>query len=437
LLGAKRAAELLRQLAGGTVANGIIDNYPNPRETVTVQLDLNYARRLSGLDLSPEEIAGLLRRLEFIVEPLSGEQLPVKVPDHRMDVEGGHDLVEEICRMYGYDRIPVTTLSDELPPQRGNPMLEMEESVKDILVQAGMQEIITLRLTSAAREAKLIPRSSGLGPDVRPYVTVTNPISPDRALMRHSVLASVLDVAAGNSRYQDRIALFEIGPVFMVDEEEILPHELTRLVAVMTGYRGRYSWQDGAPPLMDFFDMKGLLERLFYDLRLPVEYEAATHPTFRQGRTARILLDEIQIGIMGELHPLVVAAYEIRAERRQPVLAADLNFDAIFAHAPARSTYDSISSYPAVREDLALVVGADVTSASVERAIRQAGGFLLKRAELFDVYVGDQIPAGQKSLAYHLTFQSPDKTLNDKEVRRQRERILKQLGRQLGARLRE
>ena len=433
ILGARRAAELLRRLAGGTVAKGIIDTYPNPPGEVRVRLDPGYVRRLSGLDLSAAEIAELLQRLEFDVEQ-HDDYLLVTTPDHRLDIEGPHDLVEEVCRMYGYDRIPATILSDALPPQRGNYALEQEERIKDILVELGLQEVISYRLTSAAREAQLLPGSL---PDDRPYVTLSNPNSPGRAMMRHSLLASVLEVTAANSRYQDRIAIFEIGPVYLVDEDETLPDEPNRLAVVMTGTRGVLHWRNGDVALMDFFDLKGVLEALFGDLHLDVRYEAATHPTYRPGRTARILLGETQIGLVGELHPLVVEAFEIRTAPDQPVLAAELDLEAIISRIPQAYPFEPLSPYPAVCEDLAIVVEKAITAAAVRDVIERAGGFLLQDVELFDVYEGKPIPAGRKSLAYHLTFQSPNKTLTDREVRKNRQRIVQQLERELGAKLRE
>lgn len=433
LLGAKRAAELLRRLAGGRVVPGLIDAYHKPPEAIHVKLDLDYARRLSGLDLTGREMADLLQRLEFQAD-LHADHLHVVVPDYRMDIEGGHDLVEEICRLYRYERIPSTVLADVLPPQRGNLKLELEERIKDALVQMGLQEVITYRLSSSSHEAKLLPKTP---PDDRPYVTLTNPISPERAVMRHSLLASVLEVAAANTRYQTRVPLFEIGPVYLADEDAVLPTELARLALVMIGDRTAATWHDEEPSRYDFFDLKGVLEGLFSSLGLDVRYEPATHPSFRRGRTAHLLLGENQIGIMGELHPLAVENLDMRLEKNQPVLAADIDLEAIYYKVPPIRPYTPLSAYPAVREDLALVVPHTVPSDAVVQEIQKAGGYLLREVELFDVFSGGSLPPGHRSLAYHLTYQASDKTLTDKDARKIRQRIITQLERNLGAKLRE
>ncbi|MCO5184174.1 MAG: phenylalanine--tRNA ligase subunit beta [Anaerolineae bacterium] len=433
LLGAKRAAELMRVLAGGTVARGIIDTYPDVPETVVVDLDPVYVRRLSGLDLDSAEITTLLQRLEFTVEP-NGALLRVTVPDHRMDIDGRHDLVEEICRVYGYDRIPSTIIADALPPQRGNPELEGEELIKDLLAQQGLQEIITYRLTSPELENKMLVTTA---PDDRPYVKLTNPISPERRVLRHNLLASVLDIVARNSRYQERICVYEIGQIFLVDEEEILPEEAAYLALAMTGLRTNAHWQQDDSAWIDFYDLKGVLEALFGRLRVSVTYEASTHPSYRPGRTAKLLIDGQQVGWMGELHPLVAEALDIRLEKGQGVYAAELNLPNLLAAIPGQTLFRPMSAYPAVREDIALIVDSTIPSATVEAEIIKAGGYLLQSAELFDVYTGSQLSPGKKSLAYHLTFQSPNKTLTDKETGKQRQRIVRQLENTLGARLRE
>ena len=434
-LGARRAAELLRQLAGGTVAKGIIDYYPNPPKANPIMLTAAEVKRIGGIDLSRQEVAGYLRALEFDVVD-TGNQLLVLAPDHRLDIEGSHDLVEEVCRMYGYDRIPTTEMSDTLPPQRSNIDLDNEERIKDILVQLGLQEIISYRLTTPEREARLlIPGMSR--PDDRPYVTLSNPITVDRLAMRHSLLASMLEIVSANSRFQERIALFEIGQIYLAGEDGIFPDELRRLTLAMSGPSDRRNWNatNGKGPL-DFYDLKGVLENLFAALHIEdLAAESGSQATFWPGRCARLLVGERQIGWLGEVHPLVIEAFDIRGE--WPVLAAELDLELILNLIPERHAILSTSPFPAVLEDIAVIVDMSVPAGGVAQTIKQAGGALLQKAELFDVYTGAQIPAGKKSLAYHLTFQSTGKTLTDKVVRRNRQQIVSELSRQFGASLRD
>ena len=217
--GVRRGLELMQAWADGKVATGLVDVYPLPPTQPEVQVTPRDVKRWLGIDLSGDEIAGLLRRLEFKVS-LSGETVSAIAPDHRLDigegVTGKADVVEEIARIYGYDRIPETRMADQLPPQIGNPLLEKEERVRDRLVVEGLQEIISYRFTTPGREARRIPADSA--PDDKPYVRLVNPISADKAVMRHSVLASVLEAAEHNARIRERLALFEIGPVFFTSE---------------------------------------------------------------------------------------------------------------------------------------------------------------------------------------------------------------------------
>ncbi|HSM57271.1 MAG TPA: phenylalanine--tRNA ligase subunit beta [Candidatus Sulfomarinibacteraceae bacterium] len=434
LLGARRAAELLRRLAGGTVWQGIVDHYPNPPQPEAIKLTADEVARIGGINPSQDEIQDMLQALEFDVVD-KGDHLMVTSPDHRMDIEGSHDLIEEVCRVYGYDRIPETQMSDTLPPQRNNPALEMEERIKDILVQLGLQEVITYRLTTPEREAQLLPQSD-VPPDDRPYVTLANPITVDRVAMRHNLLTSLLEVVADNSRFREHIALFEVGQIYLASEDGVLPDEMRRLGIAMSGPRQPEHWENGTQGAYDFYDLKGVIESLLQALGIEKwSLEAAKHPTFRPGRTARITIDDRQLGLLGELHPLVAETLDLRSDH--PVLAADLDVEVLQSHLPERHQIAPVGQYPAVHEDLALIVDSQIPAARVAEVIREAGGFLLQDVRLFDVYEGPQVPRGKKSLAYHLSFQSPSKTLTDREVRRQRKRILKQVERQLGARLRE
>ncbi len=442
LLGARRAAELLRLHAGGTIAEGIVDHYPQPAPDVAVDFDLGYLRRLSGLDLSAEETADLLRRLEFGVDAATDSgPLRVTVPDHRLDIEGQHDLVEEVCRIYGYDRIPSTVLSDVLPPQRGNREQSFEDRVKDTLADLGLQEVVSYRLTTPEAEAKLHLEDA----EPPPYVRLANPSTQDRVVMRRSLLASVLEAAASNSRFEDRLALFEVGRVFPVEQGDALPEERERAAIVLSGPRRSSHWQaaDNPDDCFDFFDMKGVVETVLDRLGLRVEFaaaEAASAATpYRAGRSATVLLggEGEPVGLLGEVHPAVAANFGLEPAAGSPVLAAELDLDRILERIPASLQVEPVPVYPEVREDLALIVDESTPAASVEAALLKAGKPLLCAVELFDVFRGEAIGEGSKSLAYHLTLRAPNRTLRDRDTKKLRRRILGQVERSVGARLRE
>ncbi len=443
--GVTRGIELMRQWGGGTVAQGLVDEYPRPAPTVTVTITPAEVERLLGVALPAAEIVRMLEALEFKCEVTSDRSLiTVTTPDHRLDigqgVVGQADLIEEIARIYGYERIPETLLVDALPPQRRNLALELEELTRDLLVDAGLQEVQSYNLTTPDKERRVLPPS---GPaDDRPYVTVVNPITPERAHLRHSVLASVLEIAALNTRLQDRLALFEIGLVFLPGEggddgqPAGLPDERRRLAVALTGARQPLAWQGADRAPLDFFDLKGVVETLLQGLHLEaVAFAPTTHPSLLPGRTAELQVNGQVAGWLGELHPLVREQFDLPA---QPVLVADLDLEVLLAQAAQRELFPAVPvpEYPPVKEDLAVIVADEVPAAQVHALIARAGGALVAQVTLFDVYRGDQIGAGKKSLAFSLTYQAPDRTLTDADVAKVRGRIVKKLQDDLSATLR-
>jgi phenylalanyl-tRNA synthetase beta chain len=433
--GVRRGLELMRQWAGGRLAQGLVDNYPLPPVAPTIEVTAQHVERWLGIRLSPAEIAEILRRLEFAVE-VQGERVRATVPDHRLDVGEGvigvADLMEEVARIYGYDRIPETRLSDELPSQRSNLPLEREERLRDRLVELGLQETATYRLTSPEREARRL--TPGTPPDDKPYVRLANPIASDRVVMRHSLLSSLLEVVERNARLQPRLALFEIGPIYIGSEAGGLPDELPRLGIILTGPRSLPGWQPADDAPMDFFDLKGLVEAVLDGLHMTgARYEPGESPSFHPGKCARLMLGERQAGILGELHPLVREHYDLPVS---PLLAADFDLDALLEAMPERYEVQPVPAFPPVLEDLAVVVDESLPAEAVEQAIRQAGGKTVAQVRLFDVYRGGQIGAGLKSLAYSLTYQAPDRTLTDQEAAQVRQSIIRRLEQELGAKLR-
>ncbi|HLF02505.1 MAG TPA: phenylalanine--tRNA ligase subunit beta [Anaerolineales bacterium] len=435
--GARRAAELMRALAGGVVDKGMVDVWAKKTEPSTVTLTEADVERILGIRIPLNEIEQILKSLEFEVERVTSYELRITTPDHRLDIGAGvvgqADVIEEIARIYGYERIPETQITDTTPPQRTNLALELEERTRDILANVGLQEVVSYRLTTPERESLVL--TPGTSKDDRPYVTLANPIATDRVVMRHSLLSSGLEAAAHNLRLRDRVALYEIGAVYLASEGGQLPDEPRRLTMIMAGPRESEGWQESDRAPMDFFDLKGVIESLVDGLHLSeVVHEPGEHPSFRPGRTARLMIGGKMAGTFGELHPLV--AEQTVGALKAPVLAADLDLELIIASVPPRYITSAVSRFPPVVEDIALIVAETVAASQVESLIRQAGGSILIDARLFDLYKGEQVGAGKKSLAYRLTYQVEDRTLTDAEAAKIREKIVRRAKEVLGAVLR-
>jgi phenylalanyl-tRNA synthetase beta chain len=441
ILGVQRGIELMRQTGGGTVAKGILDSYPRPPETPQIDLPVSEVKRILGMDFPIATAADILMRLGFDVI-IEGDMLRVTAPDHRMDIGTGvigqADLIEEIARIHGYDQIPNTIMADAMPPQWANLPLEREERARDILVALGLREQISYRFVTPEREALLTPpgATSSL-PDAK-YVELANPIAADKTVLRRTLLISLLENAQANVRFTTTQQVFEIGSVFLTREGAPLPDEPRRLGILMTGARHQTDWSDGAnaptPTSVDFFDLKGIIAGLLDGLHIDgATYARAAHSTFHPGRSAVLSVQGRIIGTFGELHPLVARAFELEGA---PLVLGEFDLDALLALADDLHTVKPLPVTPPVLQDLALVVPETMPAAQVEATILKAGGDLLKGVTLFDVYRGAPLEAGKKSLAYHLVYQTDEKTLTDSEVAKVHQKIVKATERELGATLR-
>jgi len=433
VIAARRASELMRQVAGGVVAQGIADAYPRPPRVRTIDFRTSEVERLLGVDLTHERVVEILESLEFACQ--SGDEpdtLRVTVPYYRLDVDIPADLVEEVARIVGYERIPETLLRDVLPPQRRNPSLEGELRVRDILAACGLAEVITYSLTNLESVARLHPAQEI--PDADAYIRLANPLTPDREFMRRTLKNALLETMAANLRFVKRVAISEIARVYLPQPDQELPDEPRRLAIAMSGPRRAISWADTVEGEMNFSDLKGVVETLLDRLHLADRaFEPAQDATFQEGRAARLIVAGQEIGLLGEVHPLVRENFGLPAQR---VCLAEFDLEALLAQVPETRYYEPLSRFPAVTRDLALVVDEGVPAAQVREAIVKAGGKLLQQVELFDVYRGEQVPPDKKSLAYTLTYQADDRTLVDEEVSRLQTRIQKKLEGQLGATLR-
>jgi phenylalanyl-tRNA synthetase beta chain len=484
----QRAAELLRQYAGGTVAQGYVDVFPAPRPPRTVDLTPREVKRLLGIEVSASQIVAMLTRLEFRVEaPPDAESNPdaplrVHVPSYRNDVNIAADLVEEVARMIGYDAIPQTLLDGRLPLAAVNYDWLNRERVRDLLNGCGLDEVITYSVIGSAvlgrlgsptpPQAETAPPADGKGRPARsrvweyraydegyPVLTLANPLSSEQDIMRPAMLPGLLTAARTNLRNSPRVALYEIGSTFrppsesesrereaaaaaglrapLVAGEATMPVESRHLAGLLTGPRdprSRFTPEDAPGATIDFYDAKGVLETLFAQLNITgVSYEPVVAPWYHPGRVAAVVLGDALLGVIGELHPQIAAVAELEGHR---LYSFDLDLDRLLATIPQRDRYTPISRYPAVSQDLALVVPDTVPAARVEGLLRETGGKLLTDLVLFDIYTGPPVPAGHRSLAYTLTFQALDRTLSDDEIAKLRTKLIGRLGREVGATLR-
>ena len=436
---AKRAAELFHQHAGGEVVGGIVDTYPAPIPPQTITLNRSEIERLLGFGLPDGEVERVLTALQFKLE-ITPWGWNVTTPPTRLDVQAGAaDLIEELARVSGYDRLPERLLPLEMPTPKGNRSLAVEQRIQDTLADLGLSECITYALTSAEAEARLSPSPlAGEGLGVRGnYVTLVNPLSPERSVMRRTLLPGLLAVAKDNLQTTDSVALFETGFVYLPKGNE-LPDEPRRVAVVLCGRRGVSAWDDPLgvkPKAFDFFDLKGVVESLTSSLHLNgVAFEPVkTAPHLHPGKAAELKVNGTAVGTLGELHPKVAAAFGL-ADRS--VLVAELDAEAVIAAVPERYPYRPFSTLPAAKRDVAVIVPDDTPAEKVLGELRAAGGELLTEVSLFDVYHGESIPAGTKSLAFALTYQPKEKTLTDKEIDKAHEKIEGRLRHVLKAKIR-
>jgi len=426
---ALRAAELMVEHASGTLEKIAGDLYPKPKENISLELDPDYVEHILGIKIPIEQITEILTSLEFKV---TGKNiLKIIVPSHRMDISIPADLVEEIVRVYGYENLPSTLLNDVLPPQNVNQKLAGTERVRDILVASGMDEIITYSMMNPMDEARLRIENDI---DLNKFVPLKNPLSQERSHLRRSLLPGAIMTARNNLRFLAKVVTFEVGSVFHPHPKNKLPDEPQRLSLLMSGHRDTQSWLKQAEGDYDFFDLKGVLEQFLNALHLEgVEWKKSRELPCHPGRCAQILVNGKVLGFAGELHPKVRNSFELP---EQAVCVAELDLDLIIKLAVEDHQMEFISNFTPIFEDLAFVLDSSLPVESVTPIILQTGKPLLRKATLFDVYEGEQVDEGKRSLAYSLTFQATDRTLTDDEVGKVRNKIIRRLQHEFQATLR-
>ena len=421
----KRATQLILELAGGKAARGIIDVYPGRKEPLPIKLRASEVKRLLGVEFSAGQIEDTLASLGCKVEKTAEETIfQVTPPYWRSDINIEADLVEEVARIIGYDAIPTTMLSSSLPQQDVEPMLGFKSRVKQILAGYGFQEIIGYSLTSR----EVLEKALSCTPLESPPVRLTNAMTVDQQYLRTSLRGNLLTALAANLRHEEgAIRLFEQGRVYLPRSND-LPQEPELLCGIMSAEIEK-SWPSQVQRF-DFFTIKGLVESLLAKLGVSADFKESSDGGLHPGRQAVIVVDGDELGIVGELNPTVAEAFDIS----RVVYLFEVDISRLLPFTVGHKPYQPIARFPAVVRDIALVVDENV---SHQQLLDVITGFpLVEKVTLFDVYTGKQVPAGKKSLAYRISFQSKKHTLTDKEVDKVQQQILKRLARELSASLR-
>lgn len=414
-----RACALICELNCGEVMEGTIDVYNDVKEEGSITVNSTWINKFLGTEISKEEMKEALDSLDLITE-IKNEDLIISIPTFRIDIAIKEDIAEEIARIYGYDKIPTTIfkVSTEREPKYKNELLT--DKVIEIMVASGVNQSISYSFVSPKVFDKVnIPVDS----ELRNVVKIKNPLGEDYSVMRTTTLPSIMESLGRNySRNNNYVRLFEIGRIYLPNEnEKQLPTEKNVLTIGIYGD-------------CDYLDLKGIVENIIDGLGISkAKYvRESENPSYHPGKTAALMVRNKKVGVFGEVHPDVTENYGINVN----CYVAELDLDSLFEASTTVKAYKPLPKFPAVTRDIALLCDDSILVAEIEETIRKAGGNLVEKVQLFDIYKGAQIPEGKKSIAYAIAYRDEKKTLEDKDISKVHDKILKALEHKLGAVLR-
>ncbi len=426
-----RACQLLQEMGACTVTQGMVDVYPKQKEQTEIHYTAEQINARLGTQLSASKMMEILTSLGFAVQT-EGEGFVAKVPTWRNDCICMEDLSEEVSRIYGFDNIAPTLPWGAVMQGKQSPRQDFIDKIKEILVGLGMTEELSFSFTNTdLLDKMLVPADS----ELRKAVPIMNPLTDDYPLVRTSLLTSIMENAVRNfSRKNMDLRLFDVAPVFFPKQLPVTeqPEEVVKLVGLMTGRRNTVGWNQ-TNDMIDFYDMKGLVEELLASLSISkYTVEAGEHFALHPGKTALFKKGREVIATLGELHPQAAENFGIK----QKVYLFEMDVEVLMKYTAKNFHFDSLPKFPATSRDLAIVVDKDAEAGKIEQVIMKNGGKHFKSVTLFDVYTGEHVAEGKKSLAFNLQFQSKDKTLTDEEADTAFNNILKAVEKQFGAELR-
>lgn len=426
---ADRAMQLMAQLGNGQVVSGYVDNYIVPVEEKKIKLRLARVNQILGIQLEKADVLEIFANLKFAVEDL-GNELLVQVPTFRSDLTIEVDLIEEVARLYGYNKIPTTLPSGDTTQGRLTEEQAITEKIKDIMVSCGLNEVVTLAFSNL-KNLDLI--QVGEKDSLRNVISLQNPLSEEQSILRTTLVPGLLEVLArNNSRRNKDMAIFELTTIFNPQGENALPDErLTLGVAAMGKLPTTWNQKGEA---YDFYHLKGILENLLNGLGVTgAEFvPLIDNPSFHPGKTAAINVNGNTIGVIGEIHPNVIENFDLP----DGVIVFQLDIPGLLPSVNLQVRYQRLAKYPGAERDLAVVAKAELKSAEILNLITKVGGKLVREVKIFDVYQGKQIAEGYKSMAFTLKYQAEDRTLTDEELNSIQAKIAKELKEKLDVEMR-
>jgi phenylalanyl-tRNA synthetase beta chain len=431
----KRAVMLISDLAGGSVNQGIIDEYPKAYEAPIINLRIQKTNEFLGTSLSQKRIASFLKALEMDVRDTDSHTLQVTPPSFRVDLMREVDLMEEVARLEGYDNIPVTIPLIQ-PSEEGEvPSLRLRDEISEIVIGMGFSEIITYSFISPDSADYLnAPKDSSL----RSFVKIQNPLTIDQSVMRTSLIPGLLVTMKENIDHsQTDLRLFEWGRIFITDESGELPHERLFLSGIMTGLYEPKSWNN-KERVVDFYDIKGVVEVVLNTLGLrsiAFQKTSMPDPAYHPEVSCTIQSADLQLGRLGQVHPQVLMQFDIHAEN---AYIFELDIEALLESLQSRSIqFTPFSRFPAVIRDLSLIVDQQVESERISEIIKTNGGNLVESIILFDLYEGENIAPSQKAMSFRICYRSKDSTLDGKKINQLHESIVMKTMKETGGTLKE
>lgn len=422
---AERAAQLIALYAGGEILEGSVEVKSATFEPVVVKTTVEKVNRVLGMDITADEMKTIFERLQFGVE-VDNSTLIVTVPTRRGDITIEEDLVEEVARLYGYDNIPTTLPVGQAIPGKLTDYQEKRRKVRRYLEGTGLYQAITYSLTSEEKAAKYALETSEL-------TKLALPMSEERSVLRLSLLPHLLDALRYNvARQIDQVALYEISSVFLSQGKDVQPLEKEHLSGAVTGLWHTHSWQGEKKPV-DFYVVKGIIDGVIDLLGLAnvVEYKQAKREGMHPGRTAELFLGDKLVGFVGQVHPTVQKELDLAETYVFELSLVDLLTENV-----EETRYEVIPRYPSITRDIALVVNKEVVVGDIEKVIKEAGGKMLKEVAVFDLYEGDRLEEGKKSVAFSLRYFDPERTLTDEDVSKAHGKVLSAVEEKVGATLR-